>query len=77
MDTFCEYYCLDIIVGISSLSALNITVNTTPKCYRNQALNDKLKLMEGVIRFFGKSYNEILSSLLFFCEIKTGSPPSK
>ena len=38
-------YCLNIIVNITSLGALDISMNTTLKHYDSQGLNEKLKLM--------------------------------
>ena len=49
-----KYYCLNIIVNISSFNPLNTNVNTTQKYYRKQALNKKLKLIRGTMKFFTK-----------------------
>ena len=46
------YYCLNIVVNISSFSPLNINVTTTLKYYCKQALNKKLNLMGGAMNFF-------------------------
>ena len=51
MENSGEYYCLNIIVNISSFSPLNTNVNTTLKYYRKQALNKKLKLIRGTMEF--------------------------
>ena len=61
-----EYYCLNIIVNIRSFSPLNINLNTTMKYYRTQALNKKLKLMGGAMKFFTKKLlgHEIFSSMI-------------
>ena len=48
----CEYYSLNIIVNPNSFSTLNIYLNNTLKYYDSQALNVKLKLMEGAMIFF-------------------------
>ena len=45
---------LNVIVNISSFSALNANANTTLKYYGKQALNKKLKLMEEAKNFFTK-----------------------
>ena len=60
----CEYYSLNIIVNPNSFGTLNISVNNTLKYYDSQALNEKLKLMEGTMIFFSKKLqgHEILSS---------------
>ena len=55
-DNCSEYYCLNIIVNISSFSSLNTYVNTSLKYYRKQSLNKKLKLMEWAMKLFTKSY---------------------
>ena len=54
MKNSSEYYCLIIIVNISSFIPLNTNVNTTLKYYRKQALNEKLKLIRGAMKFFTK-----------------------
>ena len=61
-----EYYCLNIIVNISSFSYLNTDVNTALKYYCKQALNKELKLMGGVMKFFAKKVlvHEIFSSTI-------------
>ena len=66
MENYREHYCLNIIVNISSFIPLNTNVNTTLKYYRKQALNKKLKLMGGVIKFFTKKLlgHEIFSSVV-------------
>ena len=81
MEDFCEYYCLNIIVNINAIITLNIPVNTTLKYYYSQALNEKLKLMEGTINFFSKKLldHEIFSSMIhwatkFYLE-KLENPP--
>ena len=42
MENFSEYYCLNIIVNMSSFSPLNTNVNTTQKFHCKQAGNKKL-----------------------------------
>ena len=66
MENFGEYYCLNIIVNISSFSPLNTNANTTLKFYRKQALNKKLKLIRGAMKFFTKKLlgQEIFSSMI-------------
>ena len=61
-----EYYCLNIIVNIRSFSPLNTNLNTIMKYYRKQALNKKLKLMGGAMKFFTKKLlgHEIFSSMI-------------
>ena len=54
MENFCEYCCLNVIVCINCSSLFNITVSTTLKYYHNQALNKKLKLTGGAMKFFWK-----------------------
>ena len=54
MENSREYYCLNIIVKISSFSPLNTNASTTLKYYHKQALNKKLKLMGGAMKFFTK-----------------------
>ena len=84
MENCSEYYCLNIIVNISSFSSLNTNVNTSLKYYRKQSLNKKLKLMEGTMKLFTKSYWAIKYLALwspglrhFFWKIcKTNRPPS-
>ena len=44
MENCSEYYCLSIILNISSFSPLNNNVNTTLKHYRKPALSKKLKV---------------------------------
>ena len=56
---------LNIIVNISPFSLLNTNVNTL-KYYRKQALNKKLKLMGGVMKFFTK---KLLGHKMFSSEI--------
>ena len=53
MENSSEYYCLNIIVNISSFSPLNNNMNTTLKYYCQQALNKKLK-WGGDMKFFTK-----------------------
>ena len=55
MENCSEYYCLNIIVDISSFSTLNTNVNTTLKYYRKHALNKKPKLMGGPWFFYEKA----------------------
>ena len=55
MENSREYYCLNIIVNISSFSPLNTKVNSTLKYYRKQPLNKKLELMGGAMNFYGKA----------------------
>ena len=84
MENCSEYYCLNIIVNISSFSSLNTNVNTSLKYYCKQSLNKKLKLMEGTMKLFTKSYWAIKYLALwspglrhFFWKIcKTNRPPS-
>ena len=84
MDNCSEYYYLNIIVNISSFSSLNTNVNTSLKYYCKQSLNKKLKLMEGTMKLFTKSYWAIKYLALwspglrhFFWKIcKTNRPPS-
>ena len=66
MKNSSEYYCLIIIVNISSFIPLNTNVNTTLKYYRKQALNEKLKLIRGVMKFFTKKLldQEIINSMI-------------
>ena len=66
MKNSSEYYCLIIIVNISSFIALNTNVNTTLKYYRKQALNEKLKLIRGAMKFFTKKLldQEIINSMI-------------
>ena len=52
MENSHEYYCLNIVVNISLFSPLNINVTTTLKYYCKQALNKKLNLMGGTMKFF-------------------------
>ena len=52
MENSCQYYCLNIIVNISSFSPLNTNITTTLKYYHKQALNKELKLMGGAMKFF-------------------------
>ena len=84
MDNCSEYYYLNIIVNISSFSSLNTNVNTSLKYYCKQSLNKKLKLMEGTMKLFTKSYCALKYLALwspglrhFFWKIcKTNRPPS-
>ena len=66
MENSPEYYCLNIILNISSFSPLNTNVNTTLKYYHKQALNKTLKLMGGAENFFTKNLmsHEILNSMI-------------
>ena len=66
MKNSSEYYCLIIIVNISSFIPLNTNVNTTLKYYRKQALNEKLKLIRGAMKFFTKKLldQEIINSMI-------------
>ena len=61
-----EYYFLNIIVNVNFFSDLNITVSTTLKYYYKQALNKKLKLIVGDMKYFLKKLlgNEIFSSMV-------------
>ena len=54
MENSDEYYCMNVILNISSFSPLNTNVNTTLKYYRKQALNNKLKLIRGDMKLFTK-----------------------
>ena len=66
MKNSSKYYCLIIIVNISSFIPLNTNVNTTLKYYRKQALNEKLKLIRGAMKFFTKKLldQEIINSMI-------------
>ena len=60
-------YCLNIIVNITSLGALDISMNTTLKHYDSQGLNEKLKLMvETLKELFSKKLlgHEIYTSMI-------------
>ena len=46
-----EYYFLNIVVNVDFFSYLNVTVSTTLKYYHKQALNKKLKLMGGAMKY--------------------------
>ena len=66
MENYSEYYCLNIIVNISYLSPLNTNVNTTLKFYRKQALDKKLEIIRGAMKYFTKKLleQEIFSSII-------------
>ena len=66
MENSGEYYCLNIIVNISSFSPLDTSVNTMLKYYRKQALNKKLKLIRGAMKCCTKKLlgQEILSPMI-------------
>ena len=60
-------YCLNIIVNITSLGALDISMNTTLKHYDSQGLNETLKLMvETLKELFSKKLlgHEIYTSMI-------------
>ena len=63
LENFFEYYFLNIIVNVNFFSDLNITVSATLKYYHIQALNKKLKLMGGAMKYFPEKLlgHEILS----------------
>ena len=66
LENLSEYHLLNIIVKVYFFSHLNITVSTTLKyCYK-QALNKKLKLMRGAMKYFPKKLlgYEIFSSMV-------------
>ena len=54
MDNLFEYCFLNIIVTVNFVSDLNISVSTTLKYYHKEALNKKLKLMGGAMKYFSK-----------------------
>ena len=62
----CEYYCLNIIVNINSVSTFNISVITSLKFYDSQALNEKLEIMERAMNFFSRNLlgHEIFSFMV-------------
>ena len=66
MENSREYYCLSIIVNISSFCPSNTDVDTTMKYYCKQVLNKKLKLMGQAMKFFTKKLlgHEIFSSMI-------------
>ena len=66
MENSREYYCLNIMLNTSSFSPLNTNMNTNLKYYRKQALNKKLKLVGGAMKFFTKKLlgYEIFSSMI-------------
>ena len=66
MENSGEYYCLSIIMNISSFSPLNTNVNTALKNYLKQDLNIKVKLIRGNMKFFTKNLlgQEIFSSMI-------------
>ena len=66
MENSREYYCLNIIVNISTFRPLNNNVNTTLKYYRKQALKKKLKLMRGTLKFFTK---KLVGHEIFSCMV--------
>ena len=84
MENLFEYCFLNIIVTVNFVSDLNISVSTTLKYYHKEALNKKLKLMGGAMKYFSKKLqgHEIFSSMFswdtkFFWKIcKTLRPPS-
>ena len=84
LENLFEYCFLNIIVTVNFVSDLNISVSTTLKYYHNEALNKKLKLMGGAMKYFSKNIQgrEIFSSMFswdtkFFWKIcKTLRPPS-
>ena len=81
----CEYYSLNIIVNPNSFSTLNIYLNNTLKYYDSQALNVKLKLMEGAMIFFSKKLQAMkylalrstgLQNIFWKICKPSGSPPT-
>ena len=66
MENYSEHYCLNIIENISSFSPLNNNVSTTLRYYHKPALNKKLKLIGGTIKYFTKMQlgHEIFSSII-------------
>ena len=54
------------MVNTSSFSPLNTNVNTNLRYYRKQAINKKLKLLGGAMKFFTKKLlgYEIFSSMI-------------
>ena len=70
MENFCGYYCLNIFVIIIYFSALNITVNITPKILPQSSLKQKPKIDGRGNEFFLEKLlgREILSSIhsIFF-----------
>ena len=66
MENCSEYFCLNIILNISSFSLLNNNVKTNLKYYRKQALNKKLKLMRGVMKYLTEKLlgHEIFASII-------------
>ena len=65
MDNLFEYCFLNIIVTVNFVSDLNISVSTTLKYYHKEALNKKLKLMGGAMKYFSRKLqgHEIFSSM--------------
>ena len=65
-ENLIEYYFLNIIVKVNFLSDLNIAVSTTLKYNHKQALNKKLKLMGGAMKYFPENLlgHEIFSSMV-------------
>ena len=81
----CEYYSLNIIVNPNSFSTLNIYLNNTLKYYDSQALNVKLKLMEGAMILFSKKLQAMkylalrstgLQNIFWKICKPSGSPPT-
>ena len=66
LKNFFEYYFFNIMVNINSFCDLSITVNTTLKYYYMQALDKKLKLMGGAMKYFFTKLlgHEIFSSMV-------------
>ena len=54
LENLFEYYFLNISVNVNFFSDLNITVSTTLKYYYKQALNNKLIIMGGGMKYFPK-----------------------
>ena len=87
MKNSLAYYCLNIIVNISSFSPLHNNVNTTRMYCHKQALNKKLKMIRGAMKFFTKKlleniYQKVFTSIIplgyeiFFEKfIKSSNPP--
>ena len=49
-----EYYFLNIVANVKFFSDMNITVTSTLTYYHKQALNKKLKLIGGAMKYFPK-----------------------
>ena len=51
-ENLIKYYFLNIIVNANFFSDLNITMSISLKYHHKQALNKKLKLMGGAMKYF-------------------------